>query len=215
MRSFLSSSATSKLNIFNALCELLKVESLDGISVRQICEEAKVGKTTFYAHFKDKYDVLLWYSDLAHEVGVGQIGRTLTWKEGHRLTTEALLFERDALSRGAESHDFNSINYHSGRWREKSLTHTLTEHRHVEMTERLRYQIVALAEAEIAIAKRYFSIKDQGARMPVNEYISVLVSIVPREIYELLEKPLSLPGEEEENRKRILELTILQMQSRQ
>ncbi|MGN0078411.1 MAG: TetR family transcriptional regulator [Coriobacteriales bacterium] len=211
MRTILSTSATSKLNVFNALCELLKTERLDSISVRQICERAQVGKTTFYAHFQDKYDVILWYSDLAHEVGVGQIGRTLTWEEGHRLTTEAILAEREVLNRGAESRDVNSVIYHSSRWREGSLARTLTEYRHVELTQRLKYQISALAAGEIAIASHYFNAKD---RIPLKDYIDTLISIVPRELYELLATPLNLPGEEEENRRRMLELTILQMQRR-
>ena len=205
----LSASASSRIAVFNALCKLLDEKSLDDISARELCEQAEVGKSTFYTYFQDKYDVLLWYSDLAHEVGVGQIGRTMTWEEGHRITTEAILAEADALNRGAESHDINSINPHSARWREDSIILTLTKYRDVRLTEKLRYQIAALATGEITIAQRYFKAEK---RMPLDDYIDTMISIVPSDLYRLLEKPLCLPDQTEENKRRMLELTILQMQ---
>ncbi len=41
-----------------ALLELLKKEPFEKITVKDICEEAMVHRTTFYTHFEDKYDLL-------------------------------------------------------------------------------------------------------------------------------------------------------------
>lgn len=42
-----------------ALVELMLARSFDDISVQQILERARVGRATFYAHFRNKHDLLL------------------------------------------------------------------------------------------------------------------------------------------------------------
>lgn len=44
-----------------ALENLLKRTTLDNIKVTDIIEEAGVSRTTFYRHFKDKFDLINWY----------------------------------------------------------------------------------------------------------------------------------------------------------
>lgn len=48
----------TKKHLNNALSELLLKHSIDEITVGDICEKAMVHRTTFYKHFKDKYDLL-------------------------------------------------------------------------------------------------------------------------------------------------------------
>ena len=47
----------SRENLIEALCKLTKDRPLQKISVREITEEAMVNRSTFYAHFVDKYDL--------------------------------------------------------------------------------------------------------------------------------------------------------------
>lgn len=42
-----------------ALVELMEARDFDDISVRQVLERARVGRATFYAHFRNKQDLLL------------------------------------------------------------------------------------------------------------------------------------------------------------
>lgn len=42
----------------DALIELLQTEHISKISVKSLCELADVNRSTFYAHFKDQYDLL-------------------------------------------------------------------------------------------------------------------------------------------------------------
>lgn len=47
----------SRKHLIEALCTLIKDQPLQKISVRDITEEAMVNRSTFYAHFADKYDL--------------------------------------------------------------------------------------------------------------------------------------------------------------
>lgn len=42
----------------NALCNLVKEKDFEKISVKDICEAARINRITFYDHYKDKYDLL-------------------------------------------------------------------------------------------------------------------------------------------------------------
>lgn len=53
------------------LCEMLKKNSFEKIKVTDILEKADVSRTTFYRHFNDKYDLLIWYyQDRLNRAGV-------------------------------------------------------------------------------------------------------------------------------------------------
>jgi len=42
----------------NSLMELMKKKSILSISIKDICELADISRSTFYAHYKDQYDLL-------------------------------------------------------------------------------------------------------------------------------------------------------------
>ena len=46
--------------IAEVFLELLENEPYDDITVREITKRAEVSNTTFYRHFKDKYDLAEW-----------------------------------------------------------------------------------------------------------------------------------------------------------
>ena len=45
----------------DAFISLLRQKNFDQITVREICDRAMVRRTTFYQHFKDKQDFLVWF----------------------------------------------------------------------------------------------------------------------------------------------------------
>lgn len=48
----------TEVRMESAMLELMKNTEFDKITVKKICEEAKVNRSTFYAHFIDIYDML-------------------------------------------------------------------------------------------------------------------------------------------------------------
>jgi AcrR family transcriptional regulator len=61
----------------SALVRLMHGKGFDDITVQNICEQAKVGRSTFYAHFQDKDELFI-----RHTVVFGrELGGQLTWDD--------------------------------------------------------------------------------------------------------------------------------------
>ena len=55
----------TKKSIYSALVELMKEKSFEEIKVSDICTKALINRSTFYSHYKDKYELLaIWINDL-------------------------------------------------------------------------------------------------------------------------------------------------------
>lgn len=50
--------AKTRMHVIQTTLELLRKNSFSKISVRDICEEAMISRSTFYAHFEDKFALL-------------------------------------------------------------------------------------------------------------------------------------------------------------
>ena len=48
----------TKNALYNALLELMKEKTFEEIKVSDICNKALINRSTFYAHFEDKYELL-------------------------------------------------------------------------------------------------------------------------------------------------------------
>lgn len=51
----------TKKQIIIAMVELLKIKSFNQITVKNICEKAKISRSGFYLHYMDKYDLIEKY----------------------------------------------------------------------------------------------------------------------------------------------------------
>lgn len=49
----------TKKVLFNSLLELIKMKPFEKITISDICENALINRSTFYAHFDDKYELLV------------------------------------------------------------------------------------------------------------------------------------------------------------
>ena len=49
----------TKKILFNSLLNLMKIKNFEKIKISDICEESLVNRSTFYAHYEDKYELLI------------------------------------------------------------------------------------------------------------------------------------------------------------
>ena len=49
----------TKKILFNSLLNLMKIKSFEKIKISDICEESLINRSTFYAHYDDKYELLI------------------------------------------------------------------------------------------------------------------------------------------------------------
>lgn len=49
----------TKKILFNSLLNIMKIKNFEKIKVSDICDEALVNRSTFYAHYDDKYELLI------------------------------------------------------------------------------------------------------------------------------------------------------------
>ncbi len=50
----------TKIWIADKMKDLMKHKPIDKIRITEICREAEIERSTFYYHFKDKYDLVAW-----------------------------------------------------------------------------------------------------------------------------------------------------------
>jgi AcrR family transcriptional regulator len=67
----------------NALVELMRDKSIDQITVQQVLQQAAVGRSTFYLHYRDKDDLLLDLMENGMEMWSNGLSKTK--EKSHRL----------------------------------------------------------------------------------------------------------------------------------
>ena len=174
----------SKVKIFNALKLLVAEKAYDKISVREIYDTAGVSKSTFYANFPDKNAIVRWHYDMVMEAGVNRIGRTLSWEEGHFVTTLGFAAELPLYQQARQSEGQQGLLPYGLRQREAILHETLTEYCKVDLTDKLRFQVTALAAAEQAVAGKYLQ---RAELFDVSTYVDNMLDIIPRALFEAMQ----------------------------
>ena len=48
----------TKMVLQNSLFELMEKKPIEKITIKELCENADINRTTFYAHYSDQYDLL-------------------------------------------------------------------------------------------------------------------------------------------------------------
>lgn len=188
MEDLYSRNHMAKLQIANVMNELCKDKQFEKISVSEIVTTAGISRSSFYYHFSDKNEVVEWLSTRFYKRGLDQTGRRLNWFEAHLVTTHGFNQFAPLLTSAAKVRDYGGGQPFYIRHRQENLIETLTEWKKVKVTPKLRFQIEALPYAEKTMANNYeMGLYDFGIR----EYCEYIVSLVPRELYDLLNEPVT------------------------
>lgn len=65
----------TKKALFNALLELMKTKAFEEIKISDICQNALINRSTFYAHFEDKYELLVALLDNQKQILLSNLSR--------------------------------------------------------------------------------------------------------------------------------------------
>jgi AcrR family transcriptional regulator len=179
-----SSSFKNRILALKALDELLNVEKFDDISVKEICERSCISRSMFYSYFSNKAAVIQWYVNFAMSKGVNKIGIHYDWFAGHLATTRAFEDFRHACYCALDSNSSSDMSLFFYKIRREALYEALSAHS-IAVTPKLEFQIEAAIAGEIAATSKWFS------KIPVKQLAGFLVSIVPRDLFDALDKPLS------------------------
>ncbi|MCH4008561.1 hypothetical protein [Companilactobacillus sp.] len=83
--------------IKNSFYDLLSEEDFDKINVKQICQKSLIGRSTFYQHYVDKYDLLDKETELyAQKFADGMADRVDTFQDDNSLQNLIDYLEPDA-----------------------------------------------------------------------------------------------------------------------
>ncbi len=179
--------ARMRRDILFALERLLQNRRYVEIGVNEICAEAHISKPTFYRYFQNKDSIIQWMSKEAMSCGVAQVGRKYTWFEGHYRTMTVFLRHKVYYSDPQSPAVTSSLQAFSSGYLKETLIETLTDYKKVEITEKLVFQIEALNYALGQITRQWGA---EGMRIPPETVAEYLTSVVPYDLYKLLNEPV-------------------------
>lgn len=172
----------TKISILHAVNEPLVT-----MPVEKICQRCGISRQTFYHHFKSKYDIVFWFSDLCQTFYLDEIGRRYTWREGFFQHFSLLLAERDFLvftvtGKPVQSNQQDIQRKHESR--KQTIIETLTDYRFVTPDESLLFQVDAFVYIESEMTRRWFR---DGMTKSAQAFARDMETVVPRSLYRLLD----------------------------
>ena len=100
----------TKMLLKNALIDIMKIKSIHLVSIKEICEEADVNRSTFYRHYNTQYDLYdEIIEDIANDIGgiysddfttLEFLTKVLEYIESKRETFLVILSDNGKLSLG-------------------------------------------------------------------------------------------------------------------
>ena len=180
---------SAKLAVLDAMTKLVHECPYDEIKIKDICDVAYISKATFYRLFESKYDIATWILRLYSEIGLDEIGRTLTWHEGLSVSVYGLHSYRDFLKAANETKFNDSAPaFVTFEHRKESLIETIECYKGIAVQGRLLFQVETWAKLSTYIASLWHS-----NRLPYSpeEYMDYLESVIPRQLFEILNSPVS------------------------
>lgn len=178
----------AKMRFVAVLDSLLDETDFEHLTIKRICEAADVTRPTFYHYFQDKYEIVQWHSDLIAQMGIFEIGRTLDWHDGYFISIKGHHEHKHLYSNVTKSRGYQSLSRYSERVRKENLIHTIVDYHHRELSKELLFQISALAIAETTMVTRWMR---DGLPGRPDDLAQLLTAIIPRELYELLNRPIA------------------------
>ena len=182
-----------RMKIIGAMDGLMEESSIDAVTVTDICKQAGISRQAFYKLFADKYDVVEWVLKAITRSTVRFIGISFGWYEGFLRLHRAIRGFSRFLSNAARSTDVNSLPHLSYEMAKQDYLHAARHQLHSDrIPELIEFQIEAFAHTTTETTTRWMM---DGMKEPPESFSQKMVTLVPRELYELLDIESSDYGE--------------------
>lgn len=175
-----------RFHIVDALNKALEHTPYDEVAIKQICSAANISRPTFYRYFVNKESIPQWYIEHYFDIGSFQVGRTLSWHDGQFITLTGMKRASEFFRRLEEPNGCISLRQFGAKIHADKLRETVTEYRHFELTDRLDFQIDTFARTQANITVRWIA---AGMVIPVETFVGYSNSVVPPELFAMLELP--------------------------
>ena len=165
----------TKLWIADKMKDLMKTKSIEQIRITEICDLAEIERSTFYYHFKDKYDLVAWI--FYHSVADVAITNISEASEHMRRMKADVLFYRRAF----EDTSQNALWRYMVEYFAEAYTSTVEKALQPEMPdEQLLFSIRLYCYGMIGMAREWF-LQDNG--IPAEMIVKSMYASMPENLH--------------------------------
>lgn len=185
-----------------ALDELCAAKPYEEISVEDICTEAELSRSTFYRCFKSKAAIPAWWQRISVESSIGQIGRTVNWRNGLLMSYDAwvLMPRMNEATKGWDNDTLHS-SYIMPLIKEL-LLETLRDIKKIELTRELLFQLDFYISSNLFHQNSDWSIENSG--LEPADIVDLMIPCIPRDLFAALDEPVNPQPAEQLSLKNIL-----------
>ncbi|MDO4443763.1 MAG: TetR/AcrR family transcriptional regulator [Slackia sp.] len=160
-------------------------QSLDRITISEICENAGISRQTFYRHFKSKYDIPSWHTIFCRQFYLNEIGRSINWETGYyhhlRLITEERDFYRKSIQYTINEPFGQTVVPES---RKNIILETLIHYRKIPIDHNMRFIVETFSKLECEVLNDWMR-SDRETNLA--QWTDDLLSIVPDRLYRAMQ----------------------------
>ncbi|MCR5177221.1 MAG: TetR/AcrR family transcriptional regulator C-terminal domain-containing protein [Anaerovibrio sp.] len=176
---------TTKDLLGASLRELSTTKSIEKITIREITQNCGLTSTTFYNHFTDKYDLLVWIYHKQVEKLYARLGNDITWDEllkiGITIMKRNRHFYHNAISNtsGQDSFQKAAIEYTIRRIKNYVGNQRNDKELSAEYMYIIHYYVYGL----------FYSVKDwifKPSEMTLNQLVRLLCDSMPESLKKYL-----------------------------
>jgi AcrR family transcriptional regulator len=168
-----------------AIDQLCRTAPYDGIGVKQVCALADVSRASFYRVFADKYEPALWFQSVIFEASLRHLGRTLDWKGAYAVAESGRRLAPDLVAAALKTSGPQGLPVAFQAMMRDILVDTVQNYLGRGPDEDLLFQIEFYTRSAVQASEWFDGLSTSVAGRDA-EMIS---QVVPRRLYELLDKP--------------------------
>ncbi len=175
-----------KMQIKEALGELLEQRLMNDVTVSDICEKANISRQTFYNNFSDKFAVPQWFFDLICHRYLYETGRSLSFSDAFLLNTQALQQNKHFLARLSKPKGYQSLFAYGRRARKQTLLETVRDYKHIAVTKELENMIEYHVQGETQLICIW---AENGMESSAQYLTDLIMEATPRKLLGVLKDP--------------------------